>query len=110
MLAGVLIGAAALAALLPGGLPFGEPAEPAPFSTLNAPLPVPSIGEMALSRAESLYAGGRLQEALAALATVPMGDPHRRRADALTESIQRQLLSAARSAPRTVDGTAARRP
>jgi hypothetical protein len=110
VLAGVLIGVAALAALLPGGLPFGEPAEPAPFSTLNAPLPVPSIGEIALSRAEALHADGRLQEALAALAAVPMGDPHRRRADALTESIQRQLLSAARSVPRTVDGTAARRP
>ena len=110
VLAGVLIGAAALAALLPGGLPFGEPAGPAPFSTLNAPLPVPSIGEIALSRAESLYADGRPQEALVALAGVPMGDPHRRRADALAESIQRQLLSAARAAPRTPDGTAARRP
>lgn len=110
VLAGVLIGAAALAALLPGGLPFGGAVEPVPFSTLNAPLPVPSIGELALSRAEALHADGRLQDALAALAAVPMGDPHRARAEALIERIQRQLLAAARSAPPAVDGTAARRP
>ena len=110
VLAGVLIGAAALAALLPAGLAFGEAAEPVPFSTLNAPLPVPSIGETALSRAEALHADGRLQEALTALAAMPIGDPHRSRAEALTERIQRQLLAAARSASRTTDGTAARRP
>lgn len=110
VLAGVLIGAAALATLLPGGLPFGDAVEPVPFSTVNAPLPVPSIGEIALSRGEALHADGRLQEALAALAAVPVGDPHRSRADALTERIQRQLLAAARSAPRTTDGAAARRP
>lgn len=110
VLAGVLIGAAALAALLPAGLAFGEAAEPVPFSTLNAPLPVPSIGETALSRAEALYADGRLQEALTALAAMPIGDPHQSRAEVLTERIQRQLLAAARSASRTTDGTAARRP
>lgn len=110
VLAGVLIGAAALAVLVPGGLPFGDTVDPVPFSTVNAPLPVPSIGEIALSRAEALHADGRFHEALAALTAVPMGDPHRSRADALTERIQRQLLAAARSATRTPDGMAARRP
>jgi hypothetical protein len=110
VLAGVLIGVAALAALLPAGLPFGPSPDPVPFSTLNAPLPVPSIGELALSRGEALEAEGRLQEALAALAVVPLGDPHRRRAQALTERIQRQLLAAVRSAPGATGGTAARRP
>jgi hypothetical protein len=110
VLAGVLIGAVALAALLPGGLPFGDPVEPVPFSTVNAALPVPSIGELALSRAEALHADGRFHEALAALSAVPMGDPHRPRAEALTERIQRHLLAAARSAPRSPDGVAARRP
>jgi hypothetical protein len=110
VLAGVLIGAAALAALLPGGLPFGDPVDPGPLSTVNAPLPVPSIGEIALSRAEALHAVGRFHEALTALTAVPMGDPHRGRAEALTERIQRQLLAAARSATQATDGTAARRP
>jgi len=110
VLLGVLLGAFVLAAVLPGGLtnwPWAGSPGPAAFSTLNAPLPVPSMGERALSSGQALHAAGRLHDALAALAAVPVGDPLRGRADALTARIQRQLLAAARS---DVRGSAERRP
>lgn len=100
--AGVVLGAAALALLLPGGVawrPFGS-AEPLSVSTLNAPLPVPTAGEIALSRAQVFYARGQLREALGALERVPSGDAHRDRADELVTLIQRQLLAASRSTTR----------
>lgn len=102
VLAGIVLGATALAMLLQRGVagwPLVGRGEPLAFSTLNAPLPVPTMGEMALSRGESMFAQGRLREALAALAAVPAGDPHRARADELTARIQRQLLAAVRSGP-----------
>jgi len=111
VLAGVLLGAVMLAVLLQRGVaiwPLAEPAEPMPLSTLNAPLPVPSIGEMALSRGQALSAQNRLREALAALAAVPAGDPHRGRADELTTTIQRQLLAAARSSTSSPAGATPR--
>ena len=100
--AGAVLGAAALALVLRGDaiLPlFGGP-EPLPVSTLNAPLPVPTNAEIAVSNAQALYARGHLHEALAALEDVPEGDPLRSRADTLVATIQRQLLAAARSAIR----------
>lgn len=111
VLAGAILGALMLAALLQRGVtlwPLAEPAGPMPLSTLNAPLPVPSIGEMALSRGQALYAQRQLREALAALAAVPAGDPHRARADELTATIQRQLLAAARSNTPSPAGATAR--
>ena len=107
---GVVLGAVALVAFARGSaLPFfGEP-EFVPVSTLNAPLPVPTIGETALANAQVLYARGRLQEALVALDGVPSGDPHRARADELAASIQRQLLAAARTTGRATSGAAPRR-
>jgi tetratricopeptide (TPR) repeat protein len=96
---GIILGAAALVAFGRGSgtFPLFGPPEPVPVSTLNAPLPVPTIGEIQLSKAQTLYARGRLQEALAALDEVPNGDAHRARADELAAAIQRQLLAAARS-------------
>jgi hypothetical protein len=97
--AGVVLGAAALAFVLQGSIMatlFGGP-ENLPVSTLNAPLPVPSTAEIALTRGQWLFARGRLHEALAELAGVPDGDPSRSRADELVAAIQRQLLAAARS-------------
>jgi hypothetical protein len=97
--AGVILGAAALAGFLQGALPatfFGRP-DTLPVSTLNAPLPVPSTAEIALTRGQSLAARGQLHQALAVLAEVPDGDPLRTRADELVSAIQRQLLAAARS-------------
>ena len=109
---GVVLAAAALVAFARGTGTFAlfGPPEPVPVSTLNAPLPVPTIGEMALLKAQTLYARGRLQEALAALDDVPAGDPHRARADDLTAAIQRQLLAAAHPAGRAETSSNARRP
>jgi hypothetical protein len=104
---GIVLGAVALVAFARGSAwsIFGSP-EFVPVSTLNAPLPVPTIGETALAKAQVLYARGRLQEALAELAAVPSGDSHRPRADELAAAIERQLLAAARSSA----GTPTRRP
>jgi hypothetical protein len=111
VVAGLLLSALAFGLLLQGGAdwPFLGRADQ-PSSTLNAPLPVPSIADIALSRAESLHARGHLHEALTALEVVPTGDPLRPRADALTATIQRQLLSAARSAGHSQPKADPRRP
>lgn len=113
ILAGLLLAALALGLLLQGGVPnwfFLSGAEQVAASTLKAPLPVPSIGQVALSRGQSLYGRGHLLEALAALEAVPGGDPLRPRADELTATIQRQLLAAARSADRSKPEVDPRRP
>ena len=54
--------------------------------------------DVALTRGETLFARGRLHEALLALDAVPSGDPLRARADEITSAIQKQLLAAARGA------------
>lgn len=98
VLAGAVLGMALFAVLLRQGgavWPVLGAGEAVPVSTLGAPLPVPSSAELALSRAETLYARGRLHDALAALERVPDGDARRPRADALATLIQRQLLAAA---------------
>lgn len=113
VVAGLLLGTVALGLMLQGGVTgwlFLGSGDQLATSTLNAPLPVPSIGEMALSRGESLHARGRLHEALAALEAVPGGDPLRPRADELTATIQRQLLAAARSGERSTPEAESRRP
>lgn len=110
--AGVILGAAALAGFLQGALPatlFGRP-DTLPVSTLNAPLQVPSMAEIALTRGQSLFARGQLHEALAVLGEVPDGDPLRTRADELVGAIQRQLLAAARSQYSDSTEGASRRP
>jgi tetratricopeptide (TPR) repeat protein len=111
IVAGLLLSALGMGLVVQGGVAsgfFGRSEQPA--STLNAPLPVLSIAEVALSRGEALHARGRLHEALAALEAVPTGDPLRPRADVLTATIQRQLLSAARSAERAQPEGDPRRP
>lgn len=113
LVAGVLLAALAIGLLMKGGVAsrlLFTGADQVGASTLNAPLPVPSLGEIALSRGESLHAAGRLHEALEALAAVPGGDPLRPRADALTATIQRQLLSAARATRGGAPEVAPRRP
>jgi tetratricopeptide (TPR) repeat protein len=110
--AGVVLCAAALAGFLQGALSsplFGRP-DSLPVSTLNAPLPVPSTAEIALTRGQSLFARGQLHEALAVLRDVPDGDPLRARADELVGAIQRQLLAAARSRYSHSTEGASRRP
>jgi len=100
IIAGVILCALVLTLILGRGAvawPLFDGSEGVAVVTLNAPLPVPSIAEIALSRGEALHARGHLREALTALQAVPAGDPLRRRADDLTAAIQRQLLAAARS-------------
>jgi hypothetical protein len=109
---GIVIAAAALVAFGRGSgtFPLFGPPESLPVSTLNAPLPVPTIGEVQLSKAQMFYARGRLQDALAAIDAVPAGDPHRSRADELAAAIQRQLLAAARSGSRRTSPRSPRLP
>jgi hypothetical protein len=64
----------------------------APVPVREVVLPLPRRGEMALGRARSLAAGGRLREALAVLETVRPADPQKPEADRLRADIQRQLL------------------
>jgi hypothetical protein len=76
---------------LPGG-PVGVAAPP-PARELM--LPLPRRGEMALGRARSLAASGRLREALAVLETVRPADPQKPEAERLRGDIQHQLLGLA---------------
>jgi tetratricopeptide (TPR) repeat protein len=113
IVAGMVLCAVVLTLILGGGTvvwPLLGGPEAVAVSTLNAPLPVPSIAEIALSRGEALYAKGHLREALAALQAVPAGDPLRRRADDLTAAIQRQLLATMRSGSLARPEAPSRRP
>jgi tetratricopeptide (TPR) repeat protein len=69
--------------------PASRTAAPAP----NLSLPLPLRGEMALSRARTLAAGGRLHDALTALDAVRPTDGQKEEADRLRADIQRQLLA-----------------
>ena len=96
--AGVELGAAALVVLADRGVvawPAGRQ-QAAVNSPLSTPLPVPSLAELALSRAQRFESRGRLRDALDALEPIASGDPLRARADELRSSIQRRLLAAAR--------------
>lgn len=69
---------------------------PAPRNTVA--FAQPSLGDLALRRARTLFARGHLHEALGELETIPIGDARRREADQVRAEIQRALLTAA-SAP-----------
>ena len=58
-------------------------------------LPPPRRGELALSRARSLAAGGHLADALTALDQVRPTDPQKIEADQLRAELQRELLAVA---------------
>jgi tetratricopeptide (TPR) repeat protein len=69
------------------------------------PLPLAAATEAFLSRARTLYATGRLRDALHEIDRVPIGDPLRAEADRLRADIQRQLLAvAAAEQPTTASG------
>jgi hypothetical protein len=63
-------------------------------------VPVPSAEEVSLVRARTLYARGRLAEALQALDRVKFDQAAREETDRLRVDIQRLLLSAASEGPR----------
>ncbi len=60
--------------------------------TRETVLPVPERGELSLSRARDLAAGGRLHEALALLETIRPTDPQKSEADRVRADLQHQLL------------------
>jgi tetratricopeptide (TPR) repeat protein len=65
----------------------------APAKIVEEPLMVPRSSETALERARSLFASGRLYDALRAVDLVRATDPLRPDADRLKEAIQRELLA-----------------
>ena len=82
----------------------------APVPAREVVLPLPRRGEMAVGRARSLAASGRLREALAVLQTVRPADSQKPEADRLRADIQRQLLGLAiipRPTAPALDGNAA---
>ena len=94
---GLVAGSAALVALatvlvLQLSLGWGVSSQRLPASGRAAPLPVLSSADVALVRARTLYARGRLAEALAALDRVERAHPRRGEADKLRIDIQRVLL------------------
>ena len=88
----------------PDWLPLGPVAVAPRAVAAEEPLPIPSPGEAALSRAQSLSDDGRLRDALNVLDNIGDTDPLRRNADELRAAIQRRLLEAARlpGSPQTV--------
>lgn len=73
--------------------------EPAPLE----PLPIVRPSEIALARAQSLYADGHLRDALRVLDRIDVADPMRAEADRLRGDVQRALLDAV-PAPRGATG------
>ncbi len=65
----------------------------APLRVVQEPLVVPRSSETALDRAQSLFASGRLHDALRAVDLVRHTDPLRGEADRLKAAIQRELLA-----------------
>lgn len=65
----------------------------APIRTIQDPVAVPRSAEMAIDRAQSLFASGRLYDALRAVDAIRPTDPLRGEADKLRAEIQRQLLA-----------------
>jgi tetratricopeptide (TPR) repeat protein len=63
--------------------------------TPPAPLPLPSPTEAYVTQARSLFASGKLRDAMRALDRVPAGDALRPEADRLRADIQRELLAVA---------------
>ncbi|MGB7219698.1 MAG: hypothetical protein WBD07_12945 [Vicinamibacterales bacterium] len=61
--------------------------------TVEPSLPLPTRGDVALTRARRLVTASRLREALAVLERVGSTDPQKADADALRGEIQRQLLA-----------------
>ena len=97
--AGTILGAAVLALLVQRGVvgwPLGPRSSALTGSPLTSSLRVPSIAELAFTRARALHARGRLHDALTALEPIDYGDPVRGRADELKAVIQRQLLGITR--------------
>jgi hypothetical protein len=71
------------------------PANPAVIVEPAETLPVPAPAETHVALARTLFASGRLHDALRSLERVPIGDPLRGDAERLRADIQRELLAVA---------------
>ena len=81
------------AQLVPVRLADQTGSSPVPPRVPPAPLPVPSVPQLALERAKALVAGDRHAEALGVLATVGLGDELRGDVDTLRAAIQQEMSS-----------------
>jgi hypothetical protein len=98
-----LFSLAVAAVMLVGGLPIGTwlsesqavASNPVGRTAPADALPVVRASDVALDRARSLVADGRLRDALRALDEVRLADPARPQADRLKAEIQRDVLAAA---------------
>lgn len=96
----VMVAAISFVIVSPSGLSEWFPvqattASPVQFSPAPAPLPIPAPTEGYLAQARSMFAGGKLRDALRALDRVPVGDALRPDAERLRADIQRELLAVA---------------
>jgi hypothetical protein len=97
----VLISVTAFVLVSPGGIADWFPAQatttgaPVQLSPTPGPLPLPAPTETYLVQARSMFANGKLRDALRALDRVPVGDSLRDQADRLRGDIQRELLAVA---------------
>ncbi|HYB94795.1 MAG TPA: hypothetical protein VEC39_07465 [Vicinamibacterales bacterium] len=96
----VLVSAIAFVLVSPNGVADWFPAQattgsPAPTVVTPLPLPVPAPTEAYMAQARSLFAGGKLRDALRVLDRVPIGDSLRPDAEQLRGDIQRELLAVA---------------
>ncbi len=108
----VLVGGIAFVLVTPNGLADWFPAQattgaPSTLVTPPTPLPLPSPTEAYLAQARSLFAGGKLRDALRALDRVPVGDALRADAERLRADIQRELLAVAGAEASSASSTAA---
>ena len=96
----VIVAVIAFVLVTPNGLADWFPtqattAAPSALVTPPAPLPLPSPNEAFVTQARSLFAGGKLRDALRALDRVPVGDALRPEAERIRADIQRELLAVA---------------
>lgn len=96
----VLISITAFVLVSPGGVADWFPAQattgaPVQLSPSPGPLPLPAPTETYVTQARTLFANGKLRDALRALDRVPVGDSLRDQADRMRGDIQRELLAVA---------------
>lgn len=107
----VLVGTIAFVFVAPAHLTW-FPAQattgaPAATVTPQSPLPLPSPMEAYYAQARSLFASGKLRDALRALDRVPVGDALRPDAERLRADIQRELLAVANAEASSASSIAA---
>ncbi len=96
----VIVAAVSFVVVAPNGLSDWFPVQattelPVSGTVTPASLPVPSPTESYVTQGRTLFANGKLRDALRALDRVPLGDSLRPEADRLRGEIQRELLAVA---------------